>query len=64
MENLDLLEPSDLRKLAKAAAGRTVQDEATNEDDKFELPTNSEGKLIINVSPFFCFGEWLFRKNL
>jgi len=47
----DLLDPVEARRLSKAAAGGDQQAEAPNStDDGFILPTNEEGKLVVNVS--------------
>eukprot|EP00210_Caulerpa_lentillifera_P001742 g1672.t1 len=44
----DLLEPSEARKLARVASGVKTEIEEDLKEPKFELPTNSEGKIVIS----------------
>ena len=50
-ETVDLLDPAQSRKLAKAAAGQETRTAVSEplEESAFELPVNSDGKLVIDV---------------
>ena len=51
METVDLMDPAESRRLAKAFAGaETAVPDIKMEDDGFELPVNDAGKFVIDVT--------------